>query len=74
MQNTSATTPAAFTLPGAVQWSGLSRSALYRFAGDGVLIFRKSGRTTIVDGASLAALIDALPVAEIRAPAAKSAA
>lgn len=56
---------AGFTIKAAVEWSGMSRSALYRAAGDGKLILRKSGRTTIVDGASLAALVASLPVAEI---------
>jgi hypothetical protein len=56
---------AGFTIPGAVAWSGLSRSALYRYAAEGRLIFRKAGRTTIVDGASLADLIANLPTAQI---------
>jgi hypothetical protein len=56
---------AGFTIPGAVTWSGLSRSALYRYAAEGRLIFRKAGRTTIVDGASLAGLIANLPTAQI---------
>ncbi|MGC5198343.1 hypothetical protein [Aphanothece microscopica] len=54
-----------FTIPAACEWSGLSRSGLYRFAGEGRLIFRKAGRTTIVDGASLAALVESLPAAQI---------
>ncbi|MGK7870779.1 hypothetical protein [Falsiroseomonas sp. E2-1-a20] len=56
---------AGFTVRGASEWSGLSRSALYREAGAGRLVFRKAGRTTIVDGASLAALVASLPVAAI---------
>jgi hypothetical protein len=56
---------AGFPIPAACEWSGLSRSALYRYAGEGRLIFRKAGRTTIVDGASLAALVDSLPAAQI---------
>ncbi|NKC33387.1 excisionase [Roseomonas sp. BU-1] len=58
---------AGFTISGAVAWSGLSRSALYREAGAGRLLFRKCGRTTIVDGASLAALVASLPAASIGA-------
>jgi hypothetical protein len=58
---------AGFSIQGAVAWSGLSRSALYREAGAGRLVFRKAGRTTIVDGASLAALVANLPVATIGA-------
>lgn len=53
-----------FTIPGAVQWSGISRSALYRFASEGRLIIRKAGRSSVVDGASLAALVASLPTAE----------
>jgi hypothetical protein len=56
---------AGFTILGAVTWSGLSRSALYRYAAEGRLVFRKAGRTTIVDGASLADLIAGLPTARI---------
>lgn len=56
---------AGFSINAAVAWSGLSRSALYRAAAEGRLTFRKAGRTTIVDGASLAALIASLPVAQI---------
>ncbi len=64
---------AGFTIRGAVAWSGLSRSALYREAGAGRLLFRKAGRTTIVDGASLAALVANLPVASIGAERSKGA-
>jgi len=64
---------AGFTISGAVAWSGLSRSALYREAGAGRLLFRKCGRTTIVDGASLAALVASLPVASIGAERSKGA-
>ncbi|KAA2211446.1 MerR family transcriptional regulator [Teichococcus oryzae] len=52
-----------FTIKGACEWSGLSRTALYRAASSGQLLLRKAGRTTIVDGASLAALIEGLPFA-----------
>jgi len=55
-----------FTIPDAIAWSGLSRSGLYREAGAGRLLFRKAGRKTIVDGASLAALVASLPAATIR--------
>ena len=56
---------AGFSIQSAVDWSGLSRSALYRAAAEGRLLFRKAGRTTIVDGASLAALVASLPPARI---------
>ena len=55
-----------YTIPDAIACSGLSRSGLYREAGAGRLLFRKLGRKTIVDGASLAALVASLPVAAIR--------
>lgn len=54
-----------YSLKDAVNWSGLSRSSLYRAAAEGKLVMRKCGRSTIVDGASLAALIGSLPVAVI---------
>ncbi len=60
-------TRAGFTIRAAVEWSGLSRSAIYRAAAAGQLLLRKSGRTTIVDGASLAALVANLPPAQIGA-------
>jgi hypothetical protein len=44
----------------------MSRSSLYRAAGEGRLILLKCGRSTLVDGASLAALVAALPAANIR--------
>lgn len=61
---------AGYSIRGAVEWSGLSRSALYRYAADGKLVFRKAGRTTVVDGPSLAALLAALPVADLSRKAA----
>ncbi|WP_202397241.1 hypothetical protein [Teichococcus coralli] len=54
-----------FTIKAACDWSGLSRTALYRAAGTGRLLLRKAGRTTIVDGASLAALVADLPPAAL---------
>ncbi|MBX6740424.1 MAG: excisionase [Acetobacteraceae bacterium] len=57
---------AGFSIKAAVEWSGLSRTGLYRAAAEGRLIMRKAGRTTIVDGPSLAALVASLPVANIR--------
>lgn len=68
MGETALRIPAGFTLGGAVAWSGISRSGLYRAAACRKLLMRKCGRTTIVDGPSLAALVASLPQAEIRAP------
>jgi hypothetical protein len=48
-------------MPEAVRISGLSRSALYRLNQAELLKFRKFGRTTLVDFASLKAAIAALP-------------
>jgi hypothetical protein len=57
--------PAAMLrIPRAADWSGLSRSRLYREWKDGRLIFRKIGRATLVDGASLCALVQSLPAAK----------
>jgi hypothetical protein len=64
-QRRTATVRAGFTIRDAVGWSGLSRSALYRYASEGKLTIRKAGRTSIVDGGSLAALINSLPVAPL---------
>lgn len=69
MSKSSKTSPvevrAGFSIRSAVAWSGLSRSAIYREAAAGRLVLRKLGRSTIVDGASLAALVNALPVADL---------
>ncbi len=45
--------------------SGLSRSTLYRAAMDGRLRLVKAGRSTLVDYASLRALLDGLPAAQL---------
>ena len=63
---TTAPIPAALRIPAASAWSGLSRSALYRAAGEGRLRLIKAGRSTLVDTASLAALLASLPTANIR--------
>jgi hypothetical protein len=57
----------------AIVWSGISRSTLYRYAGEGKLRMIKAGRTTLVDMESLRALLASLPAAEIR-PSPKKAA
>lgn len=63
---------AGFSIKGACAWSGLSRSGIYRAASEGKVIFRKVGRTVIVDGPSLAAYLQGLPVATIRGAPGKS--
>lgn len=60
------TEPLAVRLSEAQRISGLSRSDLYRRAARKEIIFRKSGKTVIVDFPSLKALVQGLPVAEIR--------
>jgi hypothetical protein len=52
----------------AVAVSGLSRSALYRAAGEGRIIMRKCGRSTLVCMQSVRAFIEGLPRATIRPP------
>lgn len=47
---------------------GLSRSALYRLAGEGRIEFRKHGRSTLVLTESVLRAIAELPPAPIRAP------
>jgi len=60
--------PLALPIMAAVAVSGLSRSAIYREAGNGRIKLLKLGRTTLVDMASLRAFLASLPVAIIRAP------
>jgi hypothetical protein len=50
----------------AVRVSGFSRSTLYLMAARGEVVFRKSGKTVLVDFASLKAASEALPIATIR--------
>jgi hypothetical protein len=45
----------------AVNYSGLSRSSLYRLNSEGRLVFRKAGKSVLVDFKSLKTLIDTLP-------------
>ena len=58
---TPAPDPILVRLPEASRISGLSRSALYKLNQAELLKFRKFGRTTLVDFASLKAAIAALP-------------
>jgi hypothetical protein len=63
-----AAAPIAAPIARAVVLSGLSRSAIYRAAGEGKLVLRRVGRSTLVDLASLRAFIEGLPIASIRPP------
>jgi hypothetical protein len=65
LPNTPAQACGSFTIKGACSWSGMSRSAIYREAAAGRLILRKLGRSTLVDAASLAELLNSLPRAEL---------
>lgn len=60
--------PEAVPLPRAPAIFGLSRSALYRLAGEGRIRFVKIGRSTLVDAASVRAFLAALPAAPICRP------
>jgi hypothetical protein len=61
-------TPVNVTIPdGCVRWA-TSRSNLYRVAGEGKIIFRKSGRRTLVDVESGDKYFLSLPVAKIKGP------
>jgi excisionase family DNA binding protein len=62
-------TPINLTIPHACDRWGTSRSYLYRLAGEGKIIFRKSGRRTLVDVESGDKYSLSLPAAKIKAPA-----
>lgn len=54
-------TKAYGTMPEAVQYSGMSRSALYEAMKRGDLIARKAGRRTLISFADLEAYLASLP-------------
>jgi hypothetical protein len=58
--------PLVVRLADAIRISGFSRSDLYRRATRGEIVFRKCGRCTLVEYASLKAAVAALPRATIR--------
>lgn len=58
--------PEAVPLPRATAVFGLSRSTLYRLAGEGRIRFLKVGRSTLVDAASVRQFLATLPAATIR--------
>jgi hypothetical protein len=58
-------------LPHAIKYSGRSRARLYQLAAKHKGLFRKDGKSTLVDFAILDQILDGLPVAKIKdAPAA----
>jgi len=58
--------PAAFTIEGAIEFSGLTRSRIYEEVGAGRIEARKAGRRTLILGDSLRAYLANLPRADIR--------
>ena len=58
--------PLAVPMPKAPAWCGLSRTRLYRLAGEGKIRLIKAGKATLVDCASVKAFLAAAPVATIR--------
>ena len=60
------TAPLAFNIPGAVAFTGLNRSALYRLVGEGRLTPRKVGRRTLFLADELRTLVQDAPPAPIR--------
>ena len=58
--------PILITIRKAVEISGLSRSTICLRAKAGELTLKKAGKTTLVDYASLRALLDSLPTAQLR--------
>jgi hypothetical protein len=60
-------TPARFgTIPNAVVYSARSRSRLYQYAAKHEGLFRKDGKSVIVDYDILDRILDALPIAKIK--------
>jgi hypothetical protein len=62
----SAPNPRFGTIPRAVDYSGRSRSRLYQLAAKHAGLFRKDGKSTLVDFAILDQILDELPVAKIK--------
>ena len=60
------TMPFALTINGAVAFSGLNRSAIYRLVSEGRLSTHKIGRRTLLLADELRGLIESSPPARIR--------
>jgi hypothetical protein len=56
----------AYTIPGAVEATGLTRTRIYVLMGEGLIEAIKCGRRTLIRAESLRNYIEALPVATIR--------
>ncbi len=57
--------PIMAPIPRAVSLSGISRSSIYRLAGEGRIRIVKLGRTSLVDMTSVRAFLDTLDAARI---------
>jgi hypothetical protein len=68
MSVTSAVRPRFGNIERAADYSARSRATLYIWAAKHPGLFRKSGRSTIVDFAILDGILDTLPVAQIKLP------
>jgi hypothetical protein len=66
MSVTAIASPRFGTIPRAVDYSGRSRSRLYQLAAKHEGLFRKDGKSTLVDFAVLDQILDALPMAKIK--------
>jgi hypothetical protein len=58
-------------IPAAVDYSGRSRSRLYQLAAKHKGLFKKDGKSTIVDFGILDQILDDLPVAKIKGATSK---
>lgn len=59
-------TPLAYTIPQAVEATGLARTRLYDLASEGHITFRRAGRRTVILADDLRTLLASLPPAPIR--------
>ena len=67
MSSTPTSPPRRFgRIPHAIEHTGMSRSRLYQLAAKNPGLFRKNGSATIVDFSILDAILDRLPIAEIK--------
>jgi hypothetical protein len=57
------------SIPDAIEYSGLGRTTLYKAATSFPGLFRKSGRNVLVDFDQLDAILDSLPVAQLKVSA-----
>jgi hypothetical protein len=60
--------PLSLPIPQVTALTGLSRSAIYRAAGEGKIDLLKVGRTALVDMATVRTFLAGLPRASIRPP------